>query len=42
MVKLILPNSQTIFLLGSWYTKEELGARNALFVMCGTLGTMMR
>jgi len=30
----------TIFLLGSWYTKEELGARNALFAMCGTLGTM--
>ncbi|KAH8554692.1 major facilitator superfamily domain-containing protein [Umbelopsis sp. PMI_123] len=30
----------TIFLLGSWYTKEELGARNALFAMCGTLGTL--
>ncbi|CAO3686637.1 unnamed protein product [Umbelopsis ramanniana] len=30
----------TIFLLGSWYTKEELGSRNALFAMCGTLGTL--
>ncbi|KAI8582308.1 hypothetical protein K450DRAFT_228349 [Umbelopsis ramanniana AG] len=30
----------TIFLLGSWYTKEELGTRNALFAMCGTLGTL--
>ncbi|KAG2184714.1 hypothetical protein INT43_000627 [Umbelopsis isabellina] len=30
----------TIFLLGSWYTREELGARNALFAMCGTVGTM--
>ncbi|RUS22361.1 major facilitator superfamily domain-containing protein [Endogone sp. FLAS-F59071] len=28
----------TVFLIGSWYTKAELGKRSSLFIMSGSLG----